>query len=77
MDCSGLGLALNLREFPLTALCAVAGKKNYFAGLYRFVHSLHKLSLYIFEHPIPPASCRYATFISARIVPARVSREVA
>ena len=29
-DCSGLGLALNLREFPLTALCAVGGN-----GLFR------------------------------------------
>ena len=38
---------------------------EYFAGVYRFVRFLHKLSVYIFELPIPSASCRYATFISA------------
>ena len=41
---------------------------DYFAGPYRFVHFLHKLSVYIFELPTPSASCSKAPCISATII---------
>ena len=63
-----LGLVVKLREFHLTALNAVVGKGLLrgcvpVCALFAQTQSLH------FELPKPPASCRYATFISARIVP--------
>ena len=63
-----LWIAVNLREFPLTALCALQ-EMQYFAGPQCFERFLHKLSVYIFELPTLSASCRYAPRISATIVP--------
>ena len=58
---------MNVREFALASLCAVAGD-----GLFRrflgFVRLLHKLRVYIFEVFIPLASCRYDTCNSATFV---------
>ena len=59
---------MKLSEFPLMALCAVAGKGLLrgsvpVCALYAQTQSLH------LRTPHTPASRRYATFISARIVP--------
>ena len=45
---------------------------EYMAGLYQSVRFLHKPRVYIFELPIPAASCKYAPCISATIVPSLV-----
>ena len=59
---------MNLREFPLSVVRAVEVN-----GLLRWsapvCSPFAQTHVYIFELPIPSASCRYAPFISARIVP--------
>ena len=70
--CSGLGLAVKLREFDISTLIRHStprGEMDFLAGLWRLVRSLHRLTAYIFELSIPYGSCLYATCISATFVP--------